>query len=1200
MPMVSCESLHYHLNPQPLTTTMVETRRNGRTLRSGARAASNLSLSQVQPTRRASKKRATTTKAPAKKTRNAKTTTKKRDREDDESEQDEEIDELDAVEEEKRESEKIVEKTPRPKRRRNARPESPVTHVEEAALEEEERSTAQPAEPEDNEEEQGDESTAATGDKVFVPMPFDSISGSQPPSPRETRQAKRHQPSSRFITPPPPDVVIVRRKVPSKGSDSRSNTGESRSRSVTAQSDQPPAPAPQIQAALRSLSAIREEEEEQEAEDEQEEGIVGDYADGGLAEDVDEEHEVDVVEAQAMVESEDEETRRDEEEPPHFEDDLSDNDHGYYPTSSEEEDEGLDDDLGAPEGSDHGEDGRHAQKRQRKQAGPKTSTKSPVRRSAVSRGKQPAHRSQKRAGGDDKHDTSGATKQQKVQRPVRRSKDNTSVNNLDNPRAERGSGEEGSDEDGDGDGVEDGDGDGDQGATGYKRGPLSDEVKTEAEKIYQTYYNAMMKLADDAEKPHEAIFAHVNDVKADSERAPNPWNAFLAFYNAESDDKKPDDWTPQQWTTHICDIYKQTVASRVDEEDRNDPAVVREAMSDYIEWQEERLANYIEGQKADPAKSKRMLHTVLGPFLKQAQHAWITHGVHVGGYALVTRNNNTSMGPGIAWGVGPEYVAVREAYKAQVSRYLEDMSAAYHVQQMGASQHSVSVMRLFSELRTKAGEAPRERDRRVLAKIYRFDTEELVGKQIAPNSFVNTAFKHKLVIRNWPTGVSVPGVGGFRLTDLSPKALRAIIAPREEFLTKTMNNSLRADDKCNKHFKIEKWDHDLTNLRVYGQRELPLVTDVDGKTLVKAEGSKSYQDAMAKLASDSEEEVPPPPPATKKGRKAAQAKTTTAPPTLPLFADDDEEDSPRQSEAPASKQVPPAKTARDSLPSSHTAPPPLPQPRRPPPTTTLNGLCSVTSSCRDSRPPPPPVNLHTKPRSSGSIHPPPIIAPTVPTPGTATMARYEALKTRNAALPSLPWLPENHAKQSKQLAGDDVEEADYHTADLTNITGQMRKYEREQRERLDAEEREQQERFEEEQKRQERESLYWETYSGAPAEPPMKKRKLGESVPGQQASQSRPTAPLPRRVSVERHPVVMPGTSQPRAIAPSNATSGRPQAFASTPNAIAGPPSQPHCLTSNAAGGPSTKSRTPNGRAASSRPPTHPLLDLKHVLKPRK
>ncbi|KAL0566644.1 hypothetical protein V5O48_015365 [Marasmius crinis-equi] len=111
--------------------------------------------------------------------------------------------------------------------------------------------------------------------------------------------------------------------------------------------------------------------------------------------------------------------------------------------------------------------------------------------------------------------------------------------------------------------------------------------------------------------------------------------------------------------------------------------------------------------------------------------------------------------------------------------------------------------------------------------------EQLVGKQIAANGFVNAAFKHKLVIRNWPKGASIPGVGGFVSTDPSPKALRAIIGDREEFLKKTMNNTLHGSNKCNKYFKIEKLDDALTKLRVYRQRELLLVTDIDNKTLCK-------------------------------------------------------------------------------------------------------------------------------------------------------------------------------------------------------------------------------------------------------------------------------------------------------------------------------------------------------------------------------
>ncbi|KAL0566643.1 hypothetical protein V5O48_015364 [Marasmius crinis-equi] len=126
-----------------------------------------------------------------------------------------------------------------------------------------------------------------------------------------------------------------------------------------------------------------------------------------------------------------------------------------------------------------------------------------------------------------------------------------------------------------------------------------------------------MKLAAESEKPHKALFLHVNDTKANAECASNQWNTFLAYYNTKSDEKNPGIGLHRTGQPTFV-TYKSVAASQVPEEDQDNLAAVQEAMSDVIQWQEEHLANYIESQKADPAKTKQMLQNMLTPFLKHA------------------------------------------------------------------------------------------------------------------------------------------------------------------------------------------------------------------------------------------------------------------------------------------------------------------------------------------------------------------------------------------------------------------------------------------------------------------------------------------------------------------------------------------------------------------------------------------------------
>ncbi|KAL0566645.1 hypothetical protein V5O48_015366 [Marasmius crinis-equi] len=328
---------------------------------------------------------------------------------------------------------------------------------------------------------------------------------------------------------------------------------------------------------------------------------------------------------------------------------------------------------------------------------------------------------------------------------------------------------------------------------------------------------------------------------------------------------------------------------------------------------------------------------------------------------------------------------------------------------------------------------------------------------------------------------------------------------------------------------------------------------------------------MVSLASNSGDAALPPQTDAKKGKQRAQAKASNAP-TLPLFANDSEEDSHEESEAPPAKQS-----------TSHYH-------------SQVQDL--VTLSGQDPWLPPPPINLHTKPCLSGPNPPEPIInAPTHPNQTSSKVAHYKALQARNAGLPPPSWLPAKPTQQSKRPLVSNIKEEAYNTPGLTNIPGQMQKYEGEQQEARDKELKDLQDSLDVEQKHIKATKLYWEKYSRALAEPPTKKWKLGESVPGQQAHQSRLTAPLPYRTSVEAQQVPVPPLSRTHTT-PTPHTAGGPRALPPASNTVDGP-SRPCISTFNVTAGPSKTSAT-NATAASSEVSTHPLLNLKDMLKPKK
>ncbi|KAL0569800.1 hypothetical protein V5O48_012168, partial [Marasmius crinis-equi] len=345
----------------------------------------------------------------------------------------------------------------------------------------------------------------------------------------------------------------------------------------------------------------------------------------------------------------------------------------------------------------------------------------------------------------------------------------------------------------------------------------------------------MLKITHDAKKSPQSVFDHVNDIVPVTE-GPN---------------EKPENWTTQQWTTFISEEYDKEVEARLpDAEDRADPHQVREAMMEFVVWAEAGLMAYLEEAKSDPRKASRLLRKTTTLFMQMAQRVYKEQGVHIFGFALPTREGNTSMGQGILWGGTPEFAAVKSWLGSQVSRTLEDLSAAFHMLQMEQSENAGLVAHLYLQLPTKDRETPKSRLKRLIRLFISDDTKKLCGREIHIPSLVKKAFKYKLVLRNWPhKDIAIPGFN-CDLSNLNTPALRSIAQPRIDFIKKTAENTLEPDDPCLQHICVELWDEDDRNLSFMSQRNVAVVTDINGETLVKAEASESWQTELLSLDED--------------------------------------------------------------------------------------------------------------------------------------------------------------------------------------------------------------------------------------------------------------------------------------------------------------------------------------------------------------
>ncbi|KAL0565861.1 hypothetical protein V5O48_016158 [Marasmius crinis-equi] len=402
----------------------------------------------------------------------------------------------------------------------------------------------------------------------------------------------------------------------------------------------------------------------------------------------------------------------------------------------------------------------------------------------------------------------------------------------------------------------------------YKTGPLPDWAKDRAVELYQQYYEQMDALQKKVRKPISTLFAHVNDSRPAAVCAPNPWNAYSAWYTENGEYTKPKDYALKDWNAFVRDAYDKEVKSRIAEEDLSGCEAVCGAMKEYIEWFKERQRKYLE----------------------KAQQVWNEHGVHIFGYAMTTRQNNTSMGPSVVWGVGPEFKAVKERCQLSLSRSIEDLTTAFHLEQMEGSQAAANVLDLFEAMNPGSNqkETGKMADRRFLVRMTKHDVKRILDStgKVAINSFIKHAYRLKLILRNWPTKVRVPGIAGLKSNSLGMSELRAVVSRRMEYVQKALKNQLQEGDKCLKHVHVEQWDKEAT----------PTV----GKGKGKGKGK-----SMA-----------PPSGVPKLLPKSQQA--------LSLWADNDNEINDTQ-------VLPPAGTTQQVPPAAKTlAPPPARQPPLPP------------------------------------------------------------------------------------------------------------------------------------------------------------------------------------------------------------------------------------------------------------------------------
>ncbi|EEB91577.1 hypothetical protein MPER_10041, partial [Moniliophthora perniciosa FA553] len=211
-------------------------------------------------------------------------------------------------------------------------------------------------------------------------------------------------------------------------------------------------------------------------------------------------------------------------------------------------------------------------------------------------------------------------------------------------------------------------------------GPLSDRQKDELDTIYATYLDCVNEFADKEKISDHACHRYLNDDEPSKTRKINTANAYRSWFKHQSGESKPPDMSLEDWNDYVDRCYTEEVAEQLNAMNKysvqnlKDPALVREAMKDYIEWYEKAHFAYADERK-ESGRFGITLQQVMKPILHHARAAHLNYGVHVTGYTIVTDRSAEGKTYSFMWGGSDLFHKVKKNNKTAIAHQLTDLEA---------------------------------------------------------------------------------------------------------------------------------------------------------------------------------------------------------------------------------------------------------------------------------------------------------------------------------------------------------------------------------------------------------------------------------------------------------------------------------------------------------------------------------------------
>ncbi|KAJ7617048.1 hypothetical protein FB45DRAFT_872537 [Roridomyces roridus] len=364
------------------------------------------------------------------------------------------------------------------------------------------------------------------------------------------------------------------------------------------------------------------------------------------------------------------------------------------------------------------------------------------------------------------------------------------------------------------DGEEDEDEDEDEGvAWDLKPGPLGEEDLEKAHEARRAYQKAMHNIARGAGKRVSALFKAVGNHKTRS-RTDNPWNAFQVKYRV--DHPKPKEMSVDEYKGQCKDAY----AALFEDIPEDDEKTRNEIKSGLLAWYAGITAVVLEGRKASGHR-RAVMNKVVKPFIRESTLTYQTSDVDVFGFAIDSFTAEATKLLDFSAMLRMVKMARREAEGSDAQPVIIDFTP-----HPGDKKPDVFTRTIGCLFLNSACLVFRERDEEPPSKLMR--------KSQFSWTFADVAVTYHLRIKNWPIALksSHPGKS-FSLKSIKGDAKKQWYKLWEAMKAKYHGKNDEEDDDDDT-VEIESWSEEEMALEGAALAKVPIITGVDGSTLLYA------------------------------------------------------------------------------------------------------------------------------------------------------------------------------------------------------------------------------------------------------------------------------------------------------------------------------------------------------------------------------